>query len=132
MRGLVHFKSGEWQEAARTFDLAAQSGAENNPFKIWAVLYKGYASDAMGHREDALLNYRTVLKARPRWKSRDYARARNSPIAAFTSAGASRGDMWPEVGISTNCEPGIARAMPRISAGGEMTSSWPTIKSVGH
>jgi len=75
-KGLVKFKSKEWSEAGQYFDQAIQSAGDKNPFKIWATLYKGYASDASGKRMEALDCYKIVLNERPRWKSCEYAKAR--------------------------------------------------------
>ena len=75
-RALILFKSQDWLEAQKKFDIAVEEAYKNSPFKIWATLYEGYALDILGRREEALVNYRLVLHERPRWKSHEYAEKR--------------------------------------------------------
>jgi len=75
-RALVSFRQRRWKDAAQAFDAAAQAGDESNPYCTWARLYEGYALDAGGKRAQAQALYRTVLKMRGRFASREHAEER--------------------------------------------------------
>ena len=57
--------------------------------------------------------------------------AQKPSSSGFTSVGCSSGAMWPAAGTTSSLAPGIASAISRISATGEIASLSPTITSVG-
>jgi tetratricopeptide (TPR) repeat protein len=75
-QALVLFRRAKWRAAEKDFVEATASGDESNPYTTWAVLYRGYCEDALGHREEALTLYRRVLALKPRFASHDHARGR--------------------------------------------------------
>jgi tetratricopeptide (TPR) repeat protein len=74
--GIIEFKNQKWDEAVRYFDEALKTGTPKDPFATWAILYKGYALDAAGKREEAVKEYTEVAKMLRRWGSQDSAKAR--------------------------------------------------------
>lgn len=72
---LANFKVKKWKEAAQYFTMAQTAGNENNPWRTWAALYLGYCHDAMGQRDEAVKQYKWVLKQLRRWGSHDQAKA---------------------------------------------------------
>ena len=74
--GLVYFKQHDWPDALRLFDAAVKAGTVKDPFFTWATLYKGYALDLMGRREEAVIQYHDVLSQIRRWGAHDNAELR--------------------------------------------------------
>lgn len=72
--GLVAFKQKEWPAAVNNFNLAIASGTTKDPFYTWAWLYKGFALDASGRREEAVAAYKNVLAQIRRWGSHEMAK----------------------------------------------------------
>lgn len=83
-QALVFFRKAKWRAAEKEFTTATASGNESNPYTTWAVLYRGYCEDALGHRDEALVLYRRVLALKPRFASHDHARGRMAK--PFTAA----------------------------------------------
>ncbi len=75
-RALPHFKTRDWKQAADYFQKAQLAGNEKNPWQTWAALYQGYCFDAMGERDQAVKQYKWVLRQLRRWGSHDGAKAR--------------------------------------------------------
>lgn len=72
-QGAAQFKQRHWEGAVGWFERAANTKTKN-PWATWAALYRGHALDALGKREQAVKQYRTVLDERRRWGSHDNAR----------------------------------------------------------
>ena len=72
---LANFKEKKWKEASKYFDMARTSGNDKNPWRTWAALYLGYCYDALEQREEAVQQYKWVLKQLRRWGSHDHAKA---------------------------------------------------------
>lgn len=72
--GLFHFKQKNWDEAIKEFELGIQTGNTKNPFFTWCHLYKGYSLDMRGRRNDAVAEYKDVLKQPRRWGSQAAAK----------------------------------------------------------
>ena len=72
--GAVDFKARRWEEAIKNFNLGIAAGTVKDPFYTWSYLYKGYALDALGRRDDAIAQYKEVLKQLRRWGSWDSAK----------------------------------------------------------
>jgi tetratricopeptide (TPR) repeat protein len=75
-RAMVHLKSREWPEAIKEYDMSIATGTIKNPFYTWARLYRGYALDAAGRRDEAVAEYKEVLAEPRRWGSWDAAKKR--------------------------------------------------------
>lgn len=75
-RGLISFRQSNWNDAVREFDKAIDSQDESNPYYTWAILYQGYALDAMGKRRAAKERYEKVLSLKRRFASHDNAKTR--------------------------------------------------------
>ena len=73
---IARFKTREWEEAILWFDRAIAFGHNEDAFYTWSFLYKGYALDALGRRDDAERHYRAVLDQLRRWGSHDLAKDR--------------------------------------------------------
>jgi tetratricopeptide (TPR) repeat protein len=72
----VDLKARRWPEAIANYDLGIAGGMKKDPFFTWSYLYKGYALDGMGRREEAIAMYKEVLKQMRRWGSWDAAKKR--------------------------------------------------------
>jgi tetratricopeptide (TPR) repeat protein len=75
-QGLGYFKKKDWENAARLFDAAGKAGTVKDPFFTWAALYKGYALDVLGRRDEAVAQYKEVLTHIRRWGAHDNAELR--------------------------------------------------------
>jgi tetratricopeptide (TPR) repeat protein len=71
---LVPFKLKVWADAVTGFDAALAAGTERDPFYVWSQLYRGYALDVMGKRDEAKEMYKKVLSETRRWGSHDAAK----------------------------------------------------------
>ncbi len=71
---LVPFKKQDWAQAASIFGAAIAAGTVRDPFYAWSQLYKAYALDAQGNRDEAKELYKTVLSETRRWGSQDAAK----------------------------------------------------------
>ena len=74
--GLGHFKRHDWAGAERLFNEAIKAGTVKDPFFTWATLYRGYALDVLGRRDEAVAEYRKVLTHIRRWGAHDNAELR--------------------------------------------------------
>ena len=74
--GIAHFKKKEWAAAVDSFDHGISVGTVKDPFYTWSFLYRGYALDVLGRREEAKKSYRDVLSQIRRWGAHDNAEAR--------------------------------------------------------
>jgi tetratricopeptide (TPR) repeat protein len=71
---LIPFKQHDWSNALASFEAAIAAGTERDPFYVWSQLYKGYALDLLGKRDEAKTMYQTVLSEIRRWGSHDAAK----------------------------------------------------------
>lgn len=74
--GIAHMKKKEWKLAEMEFTKAIKVGYTKDAFHSWSILYRGYACDAQGKREEAIENYKEVLNQLRRWESWDNAKNR--------------------------------------------------------
>lgn len=74
MAGMVSFKTKDWEASIKEYDTAIHQGTPKNPFYTWSVLYKGYALDAGGKRNEAIAQYKEILKEPRRWGSHKAAK----------------------------------------------------------
>jgi len=74
--GITYFKKKNWEKADEYLTHGIETGHSMDPFHTWSYLYRGYTRDVLGKREEAVLDYKTVLAKMRRWGSHDNAKKR--------------------------------------------------------